>query len=247
MGSLDFLPRDECWTPPPELGVRTPRRLRWTGAAIASVVLAGFYFCFVSAIALATYGRARRADLLQREGIETEAVVTSAWTASKTPMVAYRFSANGQTVLGEHDIPSRRKQALGTGSHTPVRYVGSDPGINRPDVSSDPSVPYWVPLLFFAVWIVLVPAIALPIRKERRLLKYGEAAAGVITNNPQGRIPKYGYVLKYEFQLPDGSTVNGKTQRDRRRHNGETVCVIYDPTRPRTNDMYPTRLWRIRQ
>jgi len=246
MDRRDFSPRDEPWTAPTELSVSKPRPLKSTGAATASVVVGCVYVCIVLAIALAAFGWARRADLLQREGTEADAVVTRTWTESRTAMVAYEFSAGGHTVRGEHTIPKSRQAALTTGAHTPVQYARSDPGINRPAVSSDPPLTYWMAFLVFVGSMALVALVVLPIRKERRLLRYGEAAAGVITNNPQGRLPKYGYVLKYEFQLPDGSPVNGRTQRDARCRNGEIVCVLYDPARPRRNDLYPTRLWRIR-
>ncbi|HTI36709.1 MAG TPA: hypothetical protein VL484_04045 [Vicinamibacterales bacterium] len=170
MRSGDF-PPDDPWTTPPELSASTPRRLKWTGAAILTVVWTSLYLFCVLAIVLATFDSARRGHLL----------------------------------------------------------------------------PYWVPLVSFGFWIFLAALAVLPIRKERRLLRYGEPVAGVVTSNPQGRVPKYGYVLKYEFQLPDGSTVDGRTQRDARLHNGALVSIVYDPAKPRRNDLYPTRLFRVRQ
>ena len=77
-------------------------------------------------------------------------------------------------------------------------------------------------------------------------MKYGQAVAGVIVTNNRGkRLPKYGWVTGYEFQLPDGSMRKGAVQRDRTWMQGQTVCILYDPKRPRRNGIYPLRMCEI--
>jgi hypothetical protein len=244
-----FQQAEESWTPPPELSGPTPRRLKWTIGGTLSLVLSFLIVFFGFGLVFNAYDAANQDHRLKDEGKEMDAIVTRTWQESIKTIhykVAYEFSAGGHTVRGESEIPRRKWQALTAGSHLPVKYVPSEPAINRAAVAYERLVPYWVPLVAFVCWIGMVALAVFPIRKERRLLKYGQQAAGVITNNPTGRRPKYGYVVKYEFQLPGGSTVIGKTQRDGWFHSGQTVCVIYDPKRPRRNGLYPLRLSRIR-
>jgi Protein of unknown function (DUF3592) len=245
-----FRQAQESWRPPPELCGSTPRQLKWTSRGVLNLVLSFVIVFFGFGLVFGVYEAANQDHRLKQEGKETDAIVTRTWRESMKTIhykVAYEFSAGGQTVRGESEIPHRKGQALTVGSHMPVKYVPSEPAINRAAVAYERLVPYWVPLVAFVFWIGMIALAVFPIRKERRLMKFGQLAAGVITNNPRGRLPKYGYVVKYEFQLPDGSTVIGKTQRDAWFHSGQTVCVIYDPKRPRRNGIYPLRLSRIRQ
>ena len=107
-------------------------------------------------------------------------------------------------------------------------------------------MPNWVPLAALVVWLWFIYLSLHDVRKERALLRYGQAAAGVVlTDNSGKRIPKYGWVTGYEFQLPDGSMRKGATQRDRTYMKGQTVCILYDPKRPRRSGIYPLRMAEI--
>jgi hypothetical protein len=68
---------------------------------------------------------------------------------------------------------------------------------------------------------------------------------GTITNNQSGSRPKYGWVIKYEYQLSDGTVLKGRTQRDRTYRQGQVVTILYDPNRPRRSEIYPTKLGLI--
>lgn len=238
-----FGPSQDSWNAPAELCGPTPRKLKYTSGGIGTVILVFLIVFFGFGIVAAIYDDANQDHRLKQEAKQTDATVTRKWTASRANIVAYEFSTGGQTVRGESGIPYRKWQALAAGSHLGVKYVPSEPAINRPAIAYDRLVPYWVPLIVFVLWIGMIALAVFPLRKERRLLRYGQPAAGVITSHPGGRRPKYGYVVKYEFQLPDSSTVKGKTQRDARYPFGCTVCILYDPKHPRTNAIYPLRLF----
>ena len=47
------------------------------------------------------------------------------------------------------------------------------------------------------------------------------------------------------LELADGSMRKGTTQRDRTWMRGQTVCILYDPKRPRRNGIYPLRMSEI--
>jgi len=238
------------WIPPGELSGPTPRQLNWTTIGIVYVVMALLIFFVGLGIVAGVWDESNRDHRLKQEAQEIDATVTRAWTESgKTTHyhVAYEFSLNGQPVRGESEIPQRRWKGLPAGSHLQVKYVPARPEINRPAGAYERMIPYWVPLVAFLFWIGMLALAVFPIRKERRLLKYGQPAMGVITNSPTGRRPKYGYIVKYQFYLQDGSTIEGNTQKDGWFHQGAEVCIIYNPKRPRSNGLYPLKLSRIRQ
>ena len=250
-----FTRMQESWEPPPELSGPTPRQLKWTSGGVANLVLAFLIVVLGFGIVGAIYGAADQDHRLKQEGQETDAIVRGKWTVSGRSTgykVAYEFSAGGQTLRGESQIPHSRWQGLSAGSHIPVKYVPSEPTINRASAAFEQValLPYWVPLAAFLFWIWMVYLAVSQIRKEKRLLKYGQAAAGIITNTPKRVFrgpPRYGYVIQYEFQLPDGPSIKGKTQRDAWYQAGRPVCVLYDPRHPRRNSIYPLRLCRVRQ
>ena len=239
---------DDSWSAPSELCTAKPRRLRWTSGGVGTAILVVVIGVIGFGILGAAWDAANRDHRLRDEAKETDAVVTRKWsesTKTKHYNVAYEFSAGGQTLRGKSELPRRNWQTLTAGSHIPVKYVPDEPEISRPSAAYPELLPYWVPAAIAVMWIGMIILAAFPLRKERRLLRYGEPAPGIVTSHPTGRRPKYGYLTKYDFQLPDGRTVQGRTQRDAMFFSGSTVCVLYDPKRPKTNGIYPLRLAKI--
>jgi hypothetical protein len=240
----------ESWQPPPELCVAMPRPMELALAGKVNQVLLYLTVVFGFLIVFAILGYASADHRLKYDGMETDGTVTRTWTESgklTSYEIAYEFSAGGKTIRGESQVPKRKWQALSPGSHTPVRYVPSDPSINRAAIGFERLIPYWAAAAAFAFWIMFLSLCIFPMRTARRLLRYGQPAPALVISNPSGRRPKYGWFIKYEVQLPDGRTVTGTTQRDFPYQNGQTVCVLFDPKRPRRNDIYPLKMVRIRR
>jgi len=242
----------ESWEPPPELAGPTPRRIQWRVVGIVNIALIVVLFFIGFGILGATLRSADEGKRLKEEGRITDATVTRTWSESggrsMNYKVAYEFSVEGKTQTGESGIAQRRWKELHVGSHTPVKYVPGQPDYNQLSLAYVTPTSYWVPLAVFVLWIFMLALAIPPVRKERFLLKYGQAAPGMITSTKAtsgGRTPKYGYIIKYEFQLSDGTIVNGKTRRDVARNRDE-VTVLYDPKHPRRNDIYPTKMARIK-
>jgi len=242
----------ESWQPPPELAGKTPRRFKWTGVGIANLAMIVVLFFIGLGVLGGTWRSADEGKRLKEEGQITDATVTRAWSESGSRSlhykIAYEFSVDGKTISGESGISQRESKELHVGSHTPVKYVPGQPDYNQLALAHDTPTPYWVPLGVFVFWIFMLALAVLPVRKERLLLKYGRCAPGRVTNTKAtsgGRSPKYGYIIKYEFQLSDGTIVNGKTRRNVARSR-EEVIVLYDPKHPRRSDIYPTKLGRIK-
>jgi hypothetical protein len=243
---------NEGWKAPPELTGPTPRKLKCTKTGKINLYVVGFAVVFGFLIVLAFLGNALGDHQLKTEAKEAQGSVTRKWTEAgrgRTTYyhVAYSFAVAGQTFRGEGVVPNAKWQTLSTGSPLGVRYVPSNPSNNRADIAFESqSMPDWVPLAVFVVWVLSIWLSLYDVRKDRALLQYGQAAAGlIVTDNSGKRIPKYGWVTGFEFQLPDGSRRKGSTQRDRTWMKGQTVCILYDPKRPRRSGIYPLRMCEI--
>jgi len=242
----------ESWEPPAELSGPTPRRFKWKVVGIVNISLIVVLFFIGFGILGATWRSADEGKRLKEEGQITDATVTRTWSESGSRSmyykVAYEFSVEGKTLTGESGISQRKWEQLHAGSHTPVKYVPGQPDYNQLSLAYDTPTSYWVPVAVLMLWIFLLALAIPPVRQERFLLKYGQAAPGMITNikaTSGGRTPKYGYVIRYEFQLSDGTIVNGKTRRDVARSRDE-VTILYDQKHPRRSDIYPTKMARIK-
>jgi len=254
MTEPNYSRRNEVWEAPPELSGPIPRKLKWTKRGKTNLYTAGFVVVFGILIVLGILGNALGDHQLKTEAKETEGSVTRKWTQSGRGTtiyhyVAYSFAVGEQTFQGESHVSNAKWQKLSPGSALAVRYVPSNPSNNRADIAFESRpMPYWVPLAAFAIWICFIWLSLYDVRKERALLQYGQAAAGlIVTDNSGKRRPKYGWVTGYEFQLPDGSMRKGTTQRDRTYMKGQTVCILYDPKRPRRNGIYPLMMAEIEE
>jgi len=241
----------ESWEPPAELSGPTPRRLKWKVVGIVNMAQIVLLFFIGLGSFGATWHSADESNRLKKEGQITDGTVTRTWTESGGRStyykVAYEFSVDRNTVRGESGISGRSWKELRIGSHTPVKYVPGQPDYNQLALAHDTPTTYWLPVAVFVFWMFVLALAIPPVRKERFLLKHGQPAPGMITNikaTSGGPSPKYGYILKYEFQLSDGTIVNGKTRRGVARSRQE-VTVLYDPKHPRRSDIYPTRMARI--
>jgi hypothetical protein len=252
MSEPTYTRMNEGWEAPPELTGPLPRKAKWTKAGRINRYVAAFVVVFGLLIVLGVLGNLLGAHQLKTEPKEAEGSVTRKWTQSGRGTttyhyVRYSFAVAGQTYRGEAHVPKAKWQELSTGSALEVRYVPSNPSNNRAVIAFEPvTMPNWVPLVVFAVWILFIWLSLYDVRKESALLQYGQPAAGlVVTDNRGKRIPKYGWITGYEFQLPDGSMRKGTVQRDRTWMKGQTVCILYDPNRPRRNRIYPLKMCEI--
>jgi hypothetical protein len=234
----------ESWEPPPELAGPTPRPFRWKQVGIVIPAVVVFIFFVGLGMFGATWHAADESNRLRKEGQITDATITRIWTDGASYKVAYEFPIAGKTMSGESEIPQRRWKNLQSGSHIPVKYVPGEPDYNQLAFVSDTPTPYWLPGVIFVLWIFLLYLVISSVLRERRLLRYGRAAPGMITGI-KTQAPNYGYVLKYEFQLADGTLVNGKSVATVA-HSRDEVIVLYDPKHPRRNRIYTIKTARVK-
>jgi hypothetical protein len=236
----------ESWQPPPELAGSLPREFKWKRDGFVYIAMAVAIFVIGFGVLAATWQNADEDHRLKQDSQVTDSTVTRTWSESASRgyhyKVAYEFSASGKSYKGESELSQRNWKGLQVGSHTPVKYVSDWPEYNRLALAYQSLMSYWVPFGVFAFWIFMLALAVHPIRKERRLLRFGQAAPALVTSSPPSRRPKYGYITAYEFQLSDGTACKGSTQRDRFNQKGDWITVLYDPEHPRRSDIYPTRL-----
>jgi hypothetical protein len=243
---------NEGWAAPPELTGATPRKVKYTQRGKVNLGVFGFALVFGFLIVAGLFGSYIGDQQLKTDAKETVGSVTKKWTQSGRSTtvyhyVAYSFTVEGQTFRGESNLPNSKWQPLSVGASLGVRYVPSNPSNNAADNAYEsPSMPYWVPLAALPVWVWFVYLSVYQVRREKWLLQYGQTTAAVITSDNRGKsIPKYGWVTRYEFQLPEGSMRKGSVQRDGTWMRGQTVCILFNPKRPRISGIYPLQMCEI--
>jgi hypothetical protein len=229
------------WSAPPELCGATPRQVKWKSGGKACLIYAIVLGVLSIFVGLGIYGHAYQDARLRQEGRQTDGVVTalSKRTSRGTDyyMVQYEARVDGKKLSGESRIPGRIWRQLKTGSPLPVKYVPSDLDDHRAAASTDLEVSYWVSPAAMSLIGLFAVGMYMPLRKEKRLLTAGIPVFGVITQCAKTR-PGIN-LLKWEFQLPDGSIVKGNATRHFTLSASREVCVLYDPDHPRRNMLYP--------
>ena len=82
----------------------------------------------------------------------------------------------------------------------------------------------------------------LTITRQMRLLAEGRPAAARVTGIKKSDKSN---VVRYEFQLPDGTSVKGRAGVSKAPTADAPLCVLYDPENPRRNALYPLALARL--
>lgn len=236
------------WTPPRELHRATPREVALTGAGVGIVFLAGLLIlgglAAVVGLERKALNSAEDKRLLHEQGREAEGRVTRHWrTADKDsqPMVAYEFDCEGRVCAGRSSAPARIWRGLAVGSPIAVRFLPSDPRRNHPRDWEPSVLPLWFPFVIGGVLVVLGVMIARFVGKQKRLLREGRPAPGIVTGYSHASHGKK--VIRYEFRVMSGAVAKGRSSPTRRLPAiGATVCVVYDRDNPRSNSMYPVEL-----
>jgi hypothetical protein len=238
------------WKPPRELSRALPREVELTGAGIFLVVLAFLMFGGAVAAYLAIHNtavkQAQRLALLDQQGVDTEATITRLWRRNdkeRQPMVTYGFQLDGRFYEASTPAPMRIWRELRERTPLPVRYVPSDPAVSHPRDWNMKTTPAWLPVTIALLLAGVGGLILYILGRQKRLLSEGRPAPGIVTRELRGQ---HGRVAQYEFSA--GSKVLRGRSKVRRGAPkvGDTVCVIYDPERPRRNEMFPMELVKLR-
>jgi hypothetical protein len=250
---------NENWSCPQELDRPLPRPVRLTGIGIFYCVmaLASIIFGVVLTAQLCIPELRRQAEndsltrRLTAEGSETEATVTRLWSGMGIHKICYNYTVGSLSNEKCANITSEHWQSLEVGSSLTVRYLPSDPAKVYPDSDPPNSQNNW-PLILPALSLVLGFPLLFAVTyssfvwPQFRLLARGKPARGVVTRCKEGsRRRMSGYFWYYYFPLADGGQCQGKDFSRQPAAEGSNVTVLYDPNKPRRNDLYPLETVRL--
>lgn len=251
----------EGWSVPPELEHPVPRRLRLDGLGVVHCLIA------MGCLAAAGFGihrivgdelrRQAENETLTRElataGRETDATITDLRIAMGKHWVGFDYTIDGRDYMRGAPITPEHWQALEVGSPLAIRYLPSDPSQSSPVADPPDSQNNWsetLPLAGMLLFFMLsFAAIHLSILfPKRSLLKRGRPARGIVTLCKEGsKAGTRGFLIDYDFSLPDGSLCHGKAFRRYEEEEGSAVTVLYDIHRPQRSILYPLSqtVWEV--
>jgi uncharacterized protein DUF3592 len=249
---LEWARLQQSFVPPAGLGRSRPRDVRLTGGgrAVMAVVIA--LLAAAVTVGIAMYREAiKQSDsgrALVETGVVTSGEVTRLWRSgeNKRPRVAYRFVLDGRPYEGDARIPLARYQQLSIGAPLPIRYVPASPEVN--DLAGTPAspLPSWLPFVVSGGLAALGFFCFAMVNAQKRLLAEGRAAPAVVTKHIKHHTSHGTHrSLTYEFPLPSGTIVKGKSSTSSKPPAvGSVICVLYDPDRPTRSATYPLSLVR---
>ena len=231
------------WTCPPELAsapvprrVRIIRRSKIVIVVFSLGVMGIFAYSFVD-----SWRESQREQLLDRDGVEVQSRITGKRTGSDVESpnywVTYSYRAGQRTYYAEAEVPSDFYERVKIKSPIAIKYAASQPELSRlnGEIRDSPwNITLFLPLL------ALLPALQLvSMRREKRLLALGQPVCAIVdkvTNSDEG------FVVSYKFLASSGTFIAGRRGWRPKKiilKPGETLTVLYDPTRLKHNLPYP--------
>jgi len=187
---------------------------------------------------------------LGREGVQATGEVRRLWFSGllmTTPWVRYAFTANGAAFSGASSVPKDLWHGLREADTLPIRFLPSNPAINRPAACQGMANPDWwvAPCVFlFVLFTAFIGTrVMIPFRRDRQLAAEGMPGAGVVVKCYGGG--RGGWMTNYKFRSLDGAVAEGSGASPNRLEIGSAVCVLYLPQNSRRNHLYSTLLYRV--
>jgi hypothetical protein len=190
-------------------------------------------------------------DRYARESQLTTATVVRAPTSPQDHSLRYEFQVNGQTYQGRAEVPQLRyRGSARTSSELDVRYLASDPTVNRPAVEKNFPISVgliWPGILDFSFLYVLWY-----LRRTFVLAKLGRLTTGIVV----GILPnQYGPFVYYDFQNDHGEVVRGTSWLPTtyaqkagiygwKTGLGSAIPVLYLSGNPRLNALQGSMRWQ---
>jgi hypothetical protein len=227
---------------PAELTGPTPRSVRLSGTGWLNLLVAALFFALGVAGTVAIVKKvlhdAATQEALRYHGDESVGRVTDIWTARRR--VSYSFSVDRITITGKSEMPTDMLRSLQLGDSLPIRYIPANPNINHPAAWDDP--PY------STFWLLYLPATPMFIglmlvRRfpvQRQLAMKGIAVRGCIEKTVWNGPSKGQGHANYTFKNTNNDEVEiGSCPSDYIYRADLTCWVLYLPTNPRSNEIYP--------
>jgi hypothetical protein len=246
------LPTSSALSIPEELKGPLPRKERLTSRGLTTRVYACGLLLFAIGLILWFGVDAARRFLhrteLRREGREASGEIIRFWSPGRSLnwKISYSFAVDESSFGGEARVPKQLENDLGKdlsdNSPLPIRYLPTDPSVNCPVGWEESSSSILKPLIVWGLGAIFLAMMAvgllLPFPSDRRLIREGLPAVGVVTKfNP--RKGRNAPTVCYEFHSEDGRTISGISPGDDAPEVGANVCVLYLPQNPQRNQRYP--------
>ena len=239
---------NQSWSPPDRLGKSSIRAVRLSNRGRVVACVAGILFAGALAAGIFFARTVRREQqeqrLLDQQGITVDAVIARVWRnndESREPRVTYRFTYRNVILSHTVGVPLKQWRQLKEGAPLTVRFVPSRPEISHPVDWPWRGLPAWFPFLFSALLAGGGAIIASQVARQMRLLAEGRPTPGRMTGFRRTKQ----LVIRYEFQLSDGTTLKGRANMCKMPESGKPLCVLYDPENPSRNALYPLPLVRL--
>lgn len=230
---------------PSELTGQLPRRTRLAKNGIVSVILLTILLVVAGALSF-------RPGMNAMQEMQTRAALRDLGSdavgkvgRTRGYYLDYSFTVDGRSFTGHALMPDRIRDSSQDYDPLLIRYLPSNPAINRPAgwEESDPAV--WLSLLL-PILLLLISAVMLVwMRIDRRLAAEGTPAVAVVTKcTVHGRGTN---TFNYEFRTEDGRVIEENSQSYSLQEIGARICVLYLPQNPRRNLPYSSLGYRVSQ
>jgi hypothetical protein len=235
---------DESNSFPAELMSPTPRSVRLSGTGWLNLLAATLFFVLgvAGGVTIVKYvlHEAAAQNALRHHGDEALGQITEMWTKRSVPHISYSFSVDGVRFSGNSVVPTTRSRSQNRGDSLPIRYIPADPNINHPAA--------WEDSPYSALWMLPFPAAIafcglMLIRRfpvQRQLAMKGIAVRGRISRTDWNGPSKGQRYASYTFRNANNDEVEVGSCPSDYIYKAEVNCwVLYLPTNPKRNEIYP--------
>lgn len=229
---------------PAELMGPTPRSVRLSGTGWLNLLAAALFFALGVAGAVAIVKQvlhdAAARNALRDQGGEAMGRVTETWTRRSVPHISYSFSIDGTWFTGNSEVPTASSRSLHRGDSFPIRYIPANPNINHPVG--------WEDSPYSTLWILYLPATIafvglMFVRRfpvQRQLAMKGVAVRGCIAKTERNGPSKGQRYANYTFRNANNDEVEIGSCPSDYIYSADLACwVLYLPTNPKRNEIYP--------
>jgi hypothetical protein len=231
---------------PQELLRSTPRHVGLTASGRAVAVLA---VCLLAAAIIASavlLAASRRDAVRERAALSTDGrIVALSSSRGENPrwIATYVYVIGGRGYQGTSPLGRQRRQKVSVGDGIVIRYLPSDPLTSWVSGYGSSPIPIVVAPLTFAGLALPGIAALMGVRRQTRLLSYGQTSVARVTASRKAG--KGARRVSYQYALLSGATRTSAIEIEKNPPAvGSEMILVYDPDNPRRRARYPLPLVR---
>jgi len=235
-------PSDVLRKPEPQPHPMEPRRPRLASGGYAAAIIAGVIGIVCAGVTYATVHRFKLDQSFAKESETITGTVLSTSQGRREHSVRYEFRVDGKSYQGAGNVPKLRSWASARKSkEIAIRYLASDPAINRP--AEETNLPVLIGLAPPAFMALIVFLLLSQLRRDFVLATIGRLTNGVVVGVLAG--PKTSMSVYYDFLNDQGIVTRGKSSINSSKFIlGSSVEVLYLPDNPQRNSVRQSIYWQ---